>query len=448
MASISHLPNELLYKMFKELYNESQEPAPGLQILHGQPGETVISELPQPKTTWIEKDLYSPALFPFCVALVCRRWRDMLAQTPEMWNRIVLDVDVDPTPLLGAFSWSKDLQLEVLVVSRGEKNGTQPEQQLENQRVWSITKLLIPHIHRCSAVTYDITYSSSLPTLGLIFKQNPIDLVKLKVECRIEDGDHNGTLARALEARIYANVPLVTNYSSLRLISISGRLFMELGKARPHFLRHLQSDDYHYNLAISQFEFQEEIEDDFEAYTLSRFFFYMSGFSHFKEVSLRNLTLSYPPRSFQTLPPTSSIRLKQLNLKNLEGNFLSEFFTLACIHCDSMRIDRCIIPELKRLIKSPTIWLGHMADSESIINLLCSWSGTDLTLVKCPAFNDTVLDVLAVKGGEGGLFKANKLSELFAVSCSNFTSTAVRRVRSRLAMVARCLRRTKSGLMR
>ncbi|KAF8153955.1 hypothetical protein B0H34DRAFT_71837 [Crassisporium funariophilum] len=415
MAPASRLPNELLCIIFEDMYNDSQAP-----VVEG-------AIYPEPPT-WIDKDLYSPALFPFCIAMVCRRWRDVLAQRPEMWTRIVLDVDADPTPLLGAFSWSKNQPIEVCIVSRGARNGARPEARLENQRVWAITELLIPHIRRCSAIVYDVTYASSLPTLGLIFRQSAHGLGKLKVVCRIEDGDHNGALSRALEARVYANVWPTCNYSGLGLISVSGRLFMEWGRTMPLFFHHLQAEVYSYKLAISQFAFQEEAEDNHEGYTLSRFLVDLSGYSHFKEVILQDLTLSYPARSFRTLPLISMINLKQLTLRNLEGNFLAEFFTLACIRCTYLKVDRCIIPELQRSIKPPALWVGHMADTDSLVNLLCSWSGSSLTLVKCPAFNDAVLDVLAAKGKDGEMFKEARDGRLIVDGCPDFTAAALRRL--------------------
>ncbi|KAF8804807.1 hypothetical protein BYT27DRAFT_7193801 [Phlegmacium glaucopus] len=260
MATIADMPFEILSEVFKWLY-------------------VAVC------------DLRSHTLFPFAPALVRRFWCDILACSPHYWNKLILYADEDPPALIDALSWSQDRPLnsrdrpsDILVASR-ISDLTEGRKILENERMGFIINAIIPHIHRCRKISFEVLYASSLPSLSSIFKQNPVDLVDLTFEICFDD---------VQEPLPFPNSPVTsclpnTIFPKLERLSINGRTFMDLGRLHPDLLKNLRAD---IELSISQFTFSEEVD---HGYTVAEFTKYIKSMGGIYKLRLNKFDIPAEP---------------------------------------------------------------------------------------------------------------------------------------------------------
>ncbi|KAF8804805.1 hypothetical protein BYT27DRAFT_7143065 [Phlegmacium glaucopus] len=264
MATIGDMPFEILSEIFKWLYVGSQGPEHTSE-------ERVC-------------DLRSPTLFPFAPALVCHFWCGILAYSPHYWDKLVLYADEDPPALIDALSWSKDRPLDILVASR-ISDMTEGGKLLENERMEFIINALMPHIHRCRRISFEVLYASSLPSLSSIFKQNPVDLVDLTFEIRFDDVQEPLPFPNSPDTSCLSN----TFFPKLERLSINGRAFMDLGRLHPDLLKRLPAD---IELGISQFTFSEEVDD---GYTVAEFIKYIKSMGGIYKLRLNKFDIPAEP---------------------------------------------------------------------------------------------------------------------------------------------------------
>ena len=417
MAFISDLPVELLLTIFKLIYDDDTEAhslGDDFVVEGGYPEQSLHASMCQ-----VEDDLHNLTLFPMTIAFVCHLWRDILAKSPEYWNKVVFEVGRDPTPLLDAFSWSNDQLLDVLVWNR-IPDLTAAGKALENERVSAITRSLTPHFHRCCRIRYEVTYASSLPPIATIFRTKPYILRQFVLEPRVDDTQYDYPINLTSMAIDVDNTPLVMPFSSLSVLSLGARLFIDLGRAG--WLENLRSDAY-LTLTISQFRFQEKRYGD-ERYTLLEFLNHLAAMPQPDVLRLRNLSLAYEP-GVSTTDLKYSVKPTSLFLDNLGENFLAEFFERSILSCDSICINRCTIPWINRSLASTYLYLDNIGYIHNISNILWAWQGSHLSLDSCASFDDDLLDRLE---DEGRNWCLNLLSDLTLKDCINFTSAGLRKL--------------------
>ncbi|EGO30040.1 hypothetical protein SERLADRAFT_379729 [Serpula lacrymans var. lacrymans S7.9] len=69
-------------------------------------------------------ELMTPTLFPYAIAAVCTRWREIMSTVPEFWTRVVIiavphvgsETFQSPTHAHSYFEWSRDLILDVTII--------------------------------------------------------------------------------------------------------------------------------------------------------------------------------------------------------------------------------------------------------------------------------------------------------------------------------------------
>ncbi|KAJ3557471.1 hypothetical protein NP233_g11735 [Leucocoprinus birnbaumii] len=174
-----------------------------------------------------QDDVLSDALFPYSIAGVCRRWRDIMATVPQFWTRLIVFVD-DPTvsayrpstppltppwssssslpstsseppasyaPTIDAarnihshLSWSAQLPIEVYVLRRRHSTSLGIDK-TERSRTRLVFEAIKPHLHRCHVLRFSVLQSSSLPSLVHDFAgvKAPV-LTDLRLECEVDDG--------------------------------------------------------------------------------------------------------------------------------------------------------------------------------------------------------------------------------------------------------------------
>ena len=416
MASIGDLPVELLLTIFKLIYDDDGETEVN------NLGDDFVVEGGYPEHASMcqtDDDLHNPTLFPMTIAFVCHYWRDILAKSPEYWNKVVFEVGRDPTPLLDAFSWSNDQLLDVLVWNR-IPDLTVAGKALENERVSAITQSLTPHFHRCFRIRYEVTYSSSLPPIATIFRTKPYILRQFVLEPRVDDIQYDHSTGLTF-MEVDDNALLMTPFSSLSVLSLGARLFIDLGRAG--WLHNLRSDVY-LTLTISQFRFQQKRYGDDERYTLLEFLNHLAAMPQPDVLRLRNLSLLYEP-GIPTTDLKYCLKPASLYLDNLGENILTEFFEKTILSCDSICINRCTIPWIDCSLVSTYLYLDNIGYIHNIANILWVWQGSHLSLDSCAAFDDDLLDRLE---DEGRNWCLKLLTELTLKDCINFTSAGLRKL--------------------
>lgn len=121
---------------------------------------------PKRTTVWLEDDPLSPSLFPYSVASVCVRWFHILSSVAVYWTRQVITVDshaTSPIAIQAVLQWVGKLPLQLIVTRHHDISGETGRD--EQARVRTMLYFLRPHIHHTWSLTFNVRYSSSLPTL-------------------------------------------------------------------------------------------------------------------------------------------------------------------------------------------------------------------------------------------------------------------------------------------
>ena len=399
-AHIGSLPNELLLIIFKFVCMESRV------CLMAPPNDFPY------ETTWAtDQNVLSPSLFPYAVASVCSRWRDILSTVPVFWTRIVILIDTNPTlssAIQSYLTWTHDIPLDVIVMRMpGTFDEDDPD---ERVRVAAVMKLLGPHVHRCRSLQFDVTYSSSLPSLRQDFYGVACGLEELVLECRVDDGGNESS--HTVEHRTF-------EYPILRTLVIDCRNFMDscMIDARPfNNVTHLQI--LHFSPS----------EGDGERLSLYRVLQTLQKFRELRSLTLSDIEFdfasgSYPDSSFPLLPST-------VTFEDLSGEIVAEFFRVTNANPHDTIITSCSAcsTDTSGTISSSNLTLEEITAGPDLTKFLGDWHGHILSLQNCPGFNDSVLRMCEVA--------APNMSELRISDCPNFSVGALREMLDRRSKLA------------
>ncbi|KDR72547.1 hypothetical protein GALMADRAFT_252682 [Galerina marginata CBS 339.88] len=431
-ASINRLPNEIHREILKALFSLSIKP----MSVH-----TDKDIYNAPPVEWEEKNARLRTNFPFNAANVCKLWYDIVTRIPKCWNRIVFDVRRDPTPFLDAFSWSDYPETLEVVVFSSATEFKMVDRKREARRVAAITKALHPHLHRCKSVIFEVAYSSSLPLPSGFFEEYAPDLKKLSLGCnmavddsqRCSDAWANPTTSDAEYLYLSQDFPMLVE------LSLTGFCFMYLALHHPNWLQDVRMGGSNLHLSISSFEF---VDRGF--FTLPTFVHYLSQMhGRLNSLSLSDLCLSYEhedePR--RRGAAVHKISCPRINFKNVCDGFLSQFYSLVNVtarECQSFT--DCEIPIIRQKQRGRVLLLKNIEDSSNgpseergtgLRNILEVWSGSELKIRSCKAFDDTLLDwlkpgVKSVSNDPFGAHHSVAISSLCVRDCENFTSRGMR----------------------
>ncbi|KDR77430.1 hypothetical protein GALMADRAFT_155377 [Galerina marginata CBS 339.88] len=383
---------------------------------------------------WIEGDLRSTSLFPYNVASVYKLWRDILAEIPECWTRVVFDVAKDPAPFIDVFLWSKALtDIEVFVFNSSETPDAAQEshRDLEYDRVSRIVQALVPHIDRCKSVTIDITYSSCLPSPTIFFRQDLPNIEKLSLNSRVDDIIVGNPLWTVVGN---TGPPLAKSFPKLKALSLTGFWFMYLALTAqsPDWFSQVKVAD-RMPLHVSQFAFLE-----IGHYTMENFVLCLSKFTGCGYHHLRDLSLSYAFNNADINFEEEAFEIKgNTHFQSVSYDFLSHFYAISSIpeHEDySVLFTACQIPRPPEFLPSGYLSLVLTnIDGCSFRNILRVWDGYNLVICSCPSFNDTLITWLGaeidykVEWSELPIkvFRLGRLNSLIIEDCSDFTPTVL-----------------------
>lgn len=162
------LPPELLLLIFEYIYADS--------VLDGE---------------WIACSPQSRTQFPFAPAAVCKAWRDVLASVPRFWTRIIINLDTTKLSDIDTYlHLSRKLAFEI-TVTRDQRliSHSRTSNGDEGVQAAAVMARIVPHLHRCRSLCFQLLRSSSLPALRYLNVRAPL-LERLKLQCGIDDGEH------------------------------------------------------------------------------------------------------------------------------------------------------------------------------------------------------------------------------------------------------------------
>ncbi|KAF8811700.1 hypothetical protein BYT27DRAFT_7183739 [Phlegmacium glaucopus] len=392
MARFSQLSVELHCEILKHVFHYSRRPS----NCYGWPQNV------PPDMQWIEKPR-TPSSFPFNAALTCSLWRDILAGIPECWTRMVFDVTADPNPIINAFEWSKSLRRIELLVYTNANDHADISKDRELNRVKAIVDALEPHIHRCSSITSDVMYGSSLPSSLFFFSQSAPNLYELELKFRVDEAEIENDGHDILTFRI-PNPNLATSFPLLDRISMDGRAFMELCSldGADEWFKNLKTS-YNLSLRIAKFRFNEE-----DGISVWKFASCISKIHSLSDFHFQNLSVAYSNEHEPDHGKACRIyfKLNDFHFDNVSKDFLSEFFACATCYGERTIFSRCAIPTISQPFYCLNLELNNIIAHKEIKNgawesslhrILVGWEGSRLTVRSCPSFDDDLIQWLCNK---------------------------------------------------
>lgn len=442
MAQIQDVPVELLRLIFKNIYltsrvlryperyeseEENDENFVRIAFRH------CMRTFP-PEMTWNDASTRSPAKFPFNVSNTCKLWRDVALSSPEHWVDVQFDLAQDPTPLLDAFSASRDILFSVVVFTTANDR-TDQAQTLEKDRTLSIVQHLLPHMNRCVSVVFDLTFASSLPSAISFLVCDPLELTELVLDYQVYD------LPSHYEAPATYPESISSPPKKLVKLSMHGSEFMNIIHLGIKWLQALktgreQAKTDGMNLHLRDFQFPASKNDT----TFLRFIHLLHFFNPSSNLCLEKISMAYRPHS--GTGPAEQYNLSEtswssLTFKNVSKDFIVEFFQKSDIGMVEGEINfvSCSVPFISGSFLTPNLNCTDVpasvpsfaADDDSLYNIISSWNGTWLSFTECPALDDKFIDWLATNG-ENGVYEACGIKFIDLEDCSNFSAAAIRRL--------------------
>jgi hypothetical protein len=368
----------------------------------------------------MDGDINSPTLFPYAIAAVCPRWRDIMSLVPEYWTRIVTVVDLIPTtPPATVLSWSRNLPLEVIVTRVDFDRAV--DAQHEQDHVVSVMKTLVQsHARRCQELRFNVKFSSSLPPFPDSFQGAWSNLSELELECQEDNGRSTDIWG------LVTSTDQALEYPALKRLVIDGRNYYNACRKDSQWMVRWPSI---YKMAISQYTPLPG-----ESFSSTDLILPIIDRPSITELHINDLSLHPSPSTLAgtLLPDGGHILLSHIRDFELIADILDllqdepdepdESETLGIM------LTRCAMGHPRR----PFNWEGSLdlkdieAD-EDLVPLLRCWQGRSLSVHNCPGFNDAVLDLMAISEA-GKYLYAPCLVYLVITDCPNFSAAALRGV--------------------
>jgi hypothetical protein len=393
---INDCPVELLVLIFKFVFT------------HSRVSTDVVFSDDSPSaypTKWVDnRDLLSPSLFPFALALVCPTWRDILTTIPIFWSRIPIIIDANPTPLhviQSYLEWSRDVPLDVTVF---RKPGTFDEEDPdEKARVTAVMDLLAPHVPRCRMLEFDVICSSSLPAPCYEIHGRAAKLEILKLMCRLDDGGNDA----------YNRLPQ-KDFSCpvLRILAIDARNFWHscMSNIRAFWTTN--------SMEISHFSESESEDSDFHTLYLPAVLQTIMEFGDLRSLTLRNIEFDLGEEYFGVLP----ISARSMTFEDVIDETISAIIRMTSTDFESLTLTRCSLDLLTDDMFNAQLTLNEIASDEDLTRFLTVWRGERLYVHNCSSFNDTLLTEMAHEDLETFDFGAPKMEALMISDCPNFSA--------------------------
>jgi hypothetical protein len=382
-------------------------------------------------------------LFALQVARVCTLWREIISSWPRAWRCLAFDLSKDPKPFLEAFAWSRDLDIYIYVFSSILRPYVKVEVDEESHRLDMIVTALIPHIHRCTSLTFNVAFIDSLPNPLHLVNSSAVRLIDATFEAVLQ-----GTGVALLDSRhSFSNSLLATTAIPLGSLSMSVFAFMEIDQHCQGWVRDVVPD-LHW-LQLSNFSFPQPNEDETPANTQITVQRLISALSRLGSayLILSDCSLNYIPQNNDSPRQEYDLDCNLIHFDTTSGSFIQTVLLLTGPYIPhTVAITNCLtpVPNIFRPLAAPLgmlcLKLSDIHTHAAIRTILLDFPGDQLTVKNCTAFNDELLEwltqpgvapsdrVTAATGAEAGeaTFAAKNLKAISILDCSNFSSLALR----------------------
>jgi hypothetical protein len=379
--------------------------------VHDLPAELllIIFKLAEPSTGWIFEDINNPSLFPYSIAAVCSRWRDVMSLIPEFWTRIVIVVDLYPATAPAVLSWSRNLPLDITVT---RVDFDQPvDVQHEQDQVVSVMKALVhSHVHRSRTLHFNVKFSSSLPPFPDSFPGDWSKLSQLFFQCQEDNGGSTD---------IWGSVTSTEQleYPALKWLLIDGRNYYNACRKDSQWTVRCPSVS---DLIISKYT---PLPD--ESFTLTNLMLPIITLPSLENLWINDISLHPSPATLAaTVPLDHSVEIQLSDIHDFKP--IADVLDLLRNNLD-ITLTCCAMGHPRRPFnREGCLTLRYIEAYEDLVPLLRCWQGERLYVDDCPAFNDVVLNMMAtVEAGE--YVCSPRMHQLNVADCPNFSAAALRR---------------------
>lgn len=383
------LPPELLLLIFEYVYADSR-------TLNGE---------------WIACSSQSRTQFPFAPAAVCKAWRDVLALVPRFWTRIIINLDTTKLADVDTYlHLSRKLAFEI-TVTRDQRIISQSRTNNDNEGVQAAAVMarIVPHLHRCRSLCFQLLLSSSLPALRYLNVRAPL-LERLKLQCGIDDGEHPFVGSEVPEQwRFYA--------PALRHLFLNGRNFRDACALR--WVERLPSLE---DLCVSRYSGGKHPTGELHLHDvlivvdrLRRWFGILQKLT-LQDMSFDGILTQQDGYDIQI----EAVSLQSIGLSTVRAIFMSKTGPAPRL----VHIKHELSPSVYhiRLTQADTLVLeGPFSRIAEAINI---WDGNCLSIKNCPTFNNRTIRDIHFSWNPNKLTSPN-WSRLEIENCTGFSADAL-----------------------
>ncbi|EIW78349.1 hypothetical protein CONPUDRAFT_138661 [Coniophora puteana RWD-64-598 SS2] len=426
--------------------NQNQSPIASLAT------ETLcyIFELVNSETRWeIPLKPDNPRLFPFAQARVCRHWRDVLVTLPSIyWRKIIvpLDAPVLPSSVAAYVDASgNEERMEVHLLSHSATSEAEEEQpvlapQAECQRVDTAMQHLAPHLARFNTLSIHTQYRSA----ALVAMKHISAIGNARMLCTLD------IVSRVADTTTPASFAPGLTFPWLESIAIDTRSFIDWVHSKPKVGGGEDEEDeddefrdtpwlalkltsYRPTSGLSGFTSTVLIDtiDAFAPKGKYNLYLEISDVAFDDEDAARAASGLRPRRSTTQPKPKKLDQLDAVKLTSLDYPFLKAFFDRYEPEQDYLGdggryrviLSKCSITGPLSIRVTPGLVLDRIETQEEILTALKAWSGAELEIIDCPAFDDAVINTLRTSKPVLGLCK--ELQYLFIVRCPDISAEAL-----------------------
>ncbi|KAG6908029.1 hypothetical protein DXG01_006448 [Tephrocybe rancida] len=422
------LPTETIRLIFLQLYLDSQtepwrkhdhcEPEPDATEEQQLLGNSLLAArttcycTPEDKlytTVWSAFDPKEPLVFPYTIAAVNTRWRDIAESFPYFWTRLVIFVDQDATPLADIrkhlLLTTQAEQLDVIVMRHPRIYDKSDLEEYDRAR--AVIDILLPHVHRFHSLTFDVVNTSSLPSVlhdfaGIVA---PF-LTKLELKARCDDGTSFGDRSASYAAQRHAKPFYCPNITHL---TIDGRNFAHASMGRTSWITKScegrASTALH--LTISTFSPSPMLPKD-RNFTINHLISALtpltsrSSYLNFSEVE-------FVHEGFRKAPLQERVALNvwELSFVGLSARFLKVLLdAVNWGNTEFVEIDRCGLAGVRAPdFMEAQLRVCNIAVEEDMFSFFDRWDWDSLLVANCPGFDDAAMKAFQPSSyGGSGLF--------------------------------------------
>ncbi|KAF9485725.1 hypothetical protein BDN70DRAFT_871050 [Pholiota conissans] len=394
-ASILTLPNEVLLRIFYEVYYASCD-----------------IRLDEESTT----KLADASLFPQCLIKVCKAWKKLVRSVPRFATRIMVFVDepISFDELRGRFEDSKTLFIKVFAIRRQYPDTYDP---FEKGVTRDVVKALSPHIERCKVVVFDLLQNSSLPHMTQFSGQAP-KLRTLRMQCRRSVANESTQLVSQHELLTQPS-PFICPH--LQYLDMHGHMFVEAVHI-PQWQRSIRA------LSRKQLTISHLRNVPAEEFDLRKLMLTLSEIHHLTKLKLLDVELDNTTCISEASP--GPIFIQNFEFEDLSRSFFTGFFAAYenAIDVSDTVIKNC---QLGRVDYFPSwsLKFENIDAEEDLVEFISRWDGFYLLFKNCPGIDDRLLERLSTLPPPGKVFYAPTFRHLEisgSSSASNFSVEALK----------------------